>query len=71
MSLKPGDRKNFDTLKRAFGNGDVALMECTDAKTGEYVAVVCAVTRTDEEVVMAPLAKLFGGNSYEEVIPLK
>ena len=66
--LKPGDRANFETLKRAFLEGDAALMECTNAQ-GEYVAVICAVHQENGEFVMSPFAKLFAGNPYEEVTP--
>ena len=44
MSLSLGDRTNFETLQEAFQNGDVALMECQLAATGEPVAVVVRPT---------------------------
>lgn len=66
--LKPGDRANFETLKKVFANGDAALMECTNTQ-GEYVAVICAVHQENGEFVMSPFAKLFEGNPYDEVIP--
>lgn len=68
--LKPGDRANFETLKRAFLEGDAALLECTNTK-GEYVAVICAAYQDEEtkEIVMTPFAKLFEGNPYDEVTP--
>ena len=36
-------RANFETLLRAAESGDLALMECTDAATGEPRYVICAV----------------------------
>jgi hypothetical protein len=70
MALKPGDVSNFETIKRAFKNRDVALMECTDAVTGEYVAVICAVQEEEgDNVAMVPLARMFAGNPYAEVLP--
>jgi hypothetical protein len=70
MALKPGDKINFDTLQRAFANGDVALMECQDAQTHEYVAVLCAANRREDGVIdFAPLARMFQANPYDEVIP--
>jgi len=70
MALRPGDRRNFDTLRRAFANGDVALLECVDPG-GNYVAVICAVDYTNEEdkYVMTPFARLFDGDPYDAVTP--
>ena len=68
MALKPGDRHNFQTLLNAFQRGDIALIESTDAKTGEYRAVICAISvdgRTGEHLV-TPFGNLATGNPYEE-----
>lgn len=69
--FKPGDVSNFETLKKAFAGGDVALMECTNNQ-GEYVAVICAVQHDQDTgvAIVTPFAKLFAGNPYEEVTPL-
>lgn len=67
--LLPGHKANFETIKRAVLNGDVALMACTDKETGEMVPTLCAVERDGEEFVMKPLAKLFNGNPYDELLP--
>lgn len=70
MAIAEGYKANLETIKRAADNKDLALMECTDAKTGEPVVVLCAVWRNDEGGFnMVPLAKLFDGNPYEELIP--
>ena len=72
MSLSLGDRTNFDTLQQAFLNGDVALMECQLAATGEPVAVVCAANRhEDGSVDFAPFAMIFNTNPYEMLNPPK
>ncbi|MFH1572851.1 MAG: DUF6117 family protein, partial [Acidobacteriota bacterium] len=42
MPLSSGQRRNFETLQRAFLAEDAALMECQLAATGEPVAVICA-----------------------------
>jgi hypothetical protein len=72
MALSSGYKANFDTLQQAFQNGDVALMECQLASTGEPVAVVCAASRhEDGSVEFAPFAMLFPGNPYEMLNPPK
>ena len=72
MSLSLGDRTNFDTLQQAFQNGDVALMECQLATTGEAVPVLCAANRQqDGSLEFAPFAMLFSGNPYEVLNPPK
>ena len=67
--IAKGYKTNFDTLCRAIRHGDVALMECNDAKTGQPVVVVCAVQTEGGSFEMIPIAKMFDGNPYEELIP--
>jgi hypothetical protein len=48
-------------------------MECKDKATGKPVVVICAVW-IDEDIKekmyhFTPLAKMFEGNPYEELIP--
>ena len=70
MALQPGQKTNFETLRRAFATGDVALMECQLATTGEDVAVICAVNRQDNgEFEFVPFAMFFNGNPYQLVNP--
>ena len=70
MALAPGYKANFDTLRQAFLNDDVALMECQLAATGEEVAVVCAANRHDDgSVEFAPFAMLFNDNPYQMLNP--
>lgn len=61
---------NFETLRRAMRNGDVALMECTNRKTGELTAVIVAVQRGDDNTIdTIPLGLLFDGDPYEDYLP--
>lgn len=62
---------NFDTLTQAFKDGNVCLMECVEKETGEYVAVICAVSKDPEsnEYLMTPFAKFFNENPYEVLLP--
>ena len=70
MALLKGHKRNFKTLQQAFANGDVALMECQSATTGETVAVICAANGTaEDEIEFVPFATLFNGNPYEAVNP--
>jgi hypothetical protein len=69
MPLQIGHRQTFETLRRAFLNDDVALVECQLAKTGEQVAVVCAVNRQGGGFDLAPFALLFNDNPYDLLNP--
>ena len=69
MALLEGHKTNFNTLLDAFKAGRVALVECKDAKTGEPVAVLCAVNEEeDAQIGMVPFARMFNGDPYEELI---
>lgn len=70
MAIKKGYKDNFTTLQDAARNGDLALLECNDATSGKPVMAICAVNRCKGgDVQFVPLAKLFDGNPYEELIP--
>lgn len=69
MAIAEGYKANFNTLLRAVKNGDTCLMECNDAVTGKPVMVVAAIYEEDGEHVTVPLAKLFDGNPYEQLVP--
>ena len=70
MSLSAGQKRNFNTLRRAFRTGDAALMECQLAGSGEEVAVVYAVNRLpDDQFEFVPFAAMFPGNPYEAINP--
>ena len=67
--ISKGHKANFETLKKAFKNKAVALMECTDAETGKPVIAVCAINTVNGEYEFIPLANMFDGNPYEELNP--
>lgn len=75
MAISKAYQRNFQTLLDAAKNGDLCLMECTDAETGRPVMTVCAVnvvqdpTMSEPQYQMVPIAKMFDGNPYEEVMP--
>jgi hypothetical protein len=70
MAITEGYKKNFETLRRAFDDGNVALVECKD-NTGAFVYTICAMSSVDDssDVAIVPLARLFDGNPYDELIP--
>lgn len=69
MAIPEGYKANFSTLKQAFANDDVVLMECSDVVTGKPVYTICAVGKDGDQFVFAPFAKMFDGNPYEELNP--
>lgn len=70
MPLSDGDKANFETLRNAFQQGDVALLECQLVATGEPTAVICAVNReADQSFSFVPIARLFADDPYSLLIP--
>ena len=57
------------TLLRAAGDGNLALMECFDAVTGSPRYVICAVGRDDGDYVFTPFGHLANGNPYDAYLP--
>jgi hypothetical protein len=73
MSKIPqGFYDNFNTLVRAAKNGDLRLLLCKDNKTGVPVITIVAQEEAAPNVMQIfPLAKMFNGNPYEEISPIK
>jgi len=69
MSIPDYARTNFQTLLRAAGDGNLALMECRDAGTSQTRYVICAVGRDGSDYVMTPFGHLAEGNPYEAYLP--
>jgi hypothetical protein len=69
MSIPDHAHANFQTLLRAAENGDLALMECSDALTGETRYVICAVGREGSDFLFTPFGHLADGNPYEAYVP--
>ena len=63
--LRPGDKANFQTLLDAARNNRLVAAESRDIRTGEYVAVLCAVNRVDDEFQMVPLGELCRRDPFE------
>ena len=60
---------NFETLLKAARADDLALLECSDAATGETRFVLCAVARDGHGFVMTPLGHLATGDPYAAYLP--
>ncbi len=56
---------NFETLKNAFLNNEVCLMDCIEKETNQHVAVICTISRSGQQFNFTPFAKFFNGNPYE------
>ena len=71
MSIPDHARANFTTLLRAAADGNLALMECADAITGEahYVICICAVGRDGTDFVFTPFGHLADGNPFDAYVP--
>jgi len=73
--ITEGYQTNFQTLVEAIKDGNVCLVECKEAATGDPVMVICAINKYNDLSVfqpqyeMVPLAKLFNGNPYKELMP--
>ena len=59
----------FDEVHGAAQANELCLIECVDRKTGKKVNVICSVSAGGGTAYMQPLAKLFSGNPYNEVVP--
>ncbi len=62
-------RNNFNTLKRAFGDGAACLLQCRDKATGKPVFVICAVNCRGQDFELVPFARLFDDDPYGLLTP--
>lgn len=69
MAIPEPYRHNFQTLLRAAAEGNLALMECSDAASGDKRYVICAVGRAEGDYVMTPFGHLHPGNPFEAYLP--
>jgi len=69
MAIPEAYIRNFQTMLRAAAQGDLALLECTDAVTGAPRYVLCAVSLEGSDYVMTPFGHLHDGGPYEAYVP--
>lgn len=62
--------RNLDTLKRAFKNDDVMLVECQRVKDGAVVAMLCGCHVNGKgEWEVTPFAEMVNGDPFEMYRP--
>lgn len=63
-------QRDFETLQSACYAGALVLIQALDAETREPRAVICAAMGRESNGAMTlmPLAKLFDGNPFDELI---
>lgn len=70
MAISQHHVDNFQVFMLAIANGDVALVECKDKKTGETVVAVCIATKGEDGTMeLIPLAKMFENDPFDEIDP--
>lgn len=69
MAIPKGHKANLDTIMKAAAAGDLALVECTDKKTGKPVICIAGIGWDGEEYTITPLAKMFDCNPFTELNP--
>jgi hypothetical protein len=71
----PGPIKtNFQTLSKAFENGDIALLECRNTNNGKPAYAICAINihrqaDREPEIEMIPFGLMFDHDPYKILIP--
>ena len=66
IPLRPGDKSNFETLKRAHENGDLCLVSAVRKSDDAPVALVCAMGFDGEHYFPAPLAVMIEGDPFDD-----
>lgn len=70
MAIPDHHRRNFQTLRQAAENGDLALMECTETATGALRYVICAVScGRAGDYIFTPFGHLQEGDPFEAYQP--
>ena len=64
-ALLPGYKENFNTLLRAAGQGDLALVSAIRKADQKLVALVCAMHRRKGAMMAVPLAVMVEGDPFQ------
>jgi hypothetical protein len=69
-AVTPGHVARFDSMLKAAHRNELALIPCTDVKTGDPVAAICMVNCDAEgNVDFVPVARMFNSNPKKELLP--
>jgi len=65
QKLTAGYIANFETLKKALRNGDLALVSAVRKADQKPVALICAISHVEGGVAPVPLAVMVEGDPFE------
>jgi hypothetical protein len=66
IALRPGDKGNFETLRQALKNGDLALVSAVRKADDADVALICAMGGDEQgNIYPSPLAVMIEGNPFD------
>ncbi len=67
--IRPGDKKNFETIKQAMKDGRLALVSTTEKSTGETRVLLCAMSNikmdNGDGIMPMPLAVMVWNSPFE------
>lgn len=72
MAIPKYITENFETLKRAFHDNRVAVMECTEVATGNPAYAICAVADDADDPTklnFVPFGTMFAVNPFDALLP--
>lgn len=74
MAITDAIKTNFNSLEKAFRNGDIALLECRNRGNGEPAYAICAINlhrQADHEleIELVPLGLMLDTDPYQILIP--
>jgi hypothetical protein len=68
VTLRVEEKRNFEAMRIACKNGDLALVECTDADTGRRIVAICAVN-CERAYELVPIAEMLGRRQRQRIEP--
>lgn len=67
--VDPRHAHNFSVCVDALLNGDLVLLPCSDANTGQPITVACVISGTGKpgETIAIPMFRMFDGDPLQQV----
>ncbi len=62
-------KEAFESMAVSYQHGTVALVECTDKKTGERAAIVCVVIHGEADHFLVPVARMLSDDETDQYEP--